>query len=192
MRAGFSPYDEFVSTANEYIKAGERPYEPTIGDIITDYRHYVHEQAVTSPSLRALGDFLIKKGHKFTSSPVRVIRNLSREKEKAGGALLFDDALELYKHLLVDLPDDEGPQVILMEGLSQSSVAVVGSCIAVDPVYFAPHLDEAQGIPQAETISFPVYSDPQLYLGRLTTLMLGAKKPTTGKPLPVIRLESQG
>lgn len=174
-------------TANKYIKAGERTYEPTIGDIITEYRHYVHEQAVTTPSLRALGDFLVKKGPEYTSSSVWVVKDLSREKEKAGGVHLFDDALQLYRHLSADLPEDEGLQVIFMEGLSQSSVAVVGSCTTLDPVHFAPHL-EAQAILKAERISFPVYSDSQLRLGQLTGLILRAKRPMTGKPMPIIGL----
>ena len=171
-----------MSTANEYIKAGERSYEPTVGDIITDYRHYVHEQAVTTPSLRALGDFLIKKGPKYTTSPVRIVRNLNGKDEKSAGVLDFDDPLELYKQFSSQTSEEGILRVIFMEGTSQSSIAVVGSSIAMDPVNFCPHIDEARTTSKEGTVSFPVCFDSQLYLGLLTVLILRDKKSTTGNP----------
>ena len=162
------------------MRAGVRSHKPTVGDIVTEYRHYIHDLSVSTPSLQTLGDYLVKKGSRYTIAPVRVIDNAGHGNQDSGESQAYDDVMELHRRLSEKVTDDEGLRVVFMQGISQSSIAIVGSCLALDPVQFLPHVDGDQTNAIQELVTSPVFFNDSMSTGQLTVLATDDAKPRTG------------
>ena len=97
--------------------------------------------------------------------------------------LVFSDAMDLHRELSNAASVEEKYRIVLLEGISQSMIAAVGSSLVIDPILFLSYLNSTCSVIGQAGLSFPVFSHGTMHEGRLSVVVDRASKPTTGTPL---------
>lgn len=133
-----------------------RSQSTTIGDVVTNYRHYIHNLGLCVPALAAFENYFLKSESEYSYSEVRTIEYSGNAPHYQMEERTFPDPLALLHTLSSPPPEDLRIRFIIMPAVSQSSLAVIGTSLPIDPVFFLPHLNIPYYVDAADSIDFPV------------------------------------
>jgi len=119
-----------------------RSSEETLDDLIDIYRTQMHQRSTTDgiPHLDTLLKYLYKNEADYTTSKVVILELHAENGQQSSYNFRGSKWSELKAYLSQEHPKS-GLRIIMMEGLSQSTLAIVGSQVAVDPDLFCDHFN---------------------------------------------------
>ena len=155
-------FEHLSNAAFHAIRQDPLSRRRSIGDVVLDYRHYIHRVVPFSPHLASFADYF-EKGESYTSSTIYVIDYLRSQDaaevaanpgDSQGGASLpttneaqddirtrhaFADPMQFLT--FIESSQDPGLELrFIVSEVSQASIAVLGSSLSLDLGFFDGHV----------------------------------------------------
>jgi hypothetical protein len=157
-------FDPLSNAAFHAIRQDHLNRKRSVGDVVLDYRHYIHRIAPFAPHLEPFADFFEKEGKSYTSSTIYVVDyarkgdplDVASESGESQGRESLSSADEAQENTktrhafdkpmqfleFMESSHDPGLELrFIISEVSQTSLAVLGSSLSLDVGFFDGHVN---------------------------------------------------